>query len=70
MLSDVPYQRGEASGALIVEGGLAALECAAEQVLLAGDHLLLIARVTSVPYVTDSVEPLIRFRRSYLPSKL
>jgi len=70
MLSDVPYQRGEASGALIVEGGLAALECAAEQVLPAGDHLLVMARVTNVPYVTDSVEPLIRFRRSYLPAKL
>jgi flavin reductase (DIM6/NTAB) family NADH-FMN oxidoreductase RutF len=70
MLSDVPYQRGEVSGALIVEGGLAALECAAEQVLLAGDHLLVIARVTSVPYVTDSVAPLVRFRRSYLPAKL
>src|ERR1700691_5502457 len=66
MLSDVPYQRGEASGALIIEGGLAALECAAEQVMLAGDHLLVIARVTNVRYVTDSVEPLIRFRRSYL----
>jgi flavin reductase (DIM6/NTAB) family NADH-FMN oxidoreductase RutF len=70
MVGDVPYQRGEASGALIVEGGLAALECAAEQVLLVGDHVLVIARVTSVPYVTDSAEPLIRFRRSYLPSKL
>jgi flavin reductase (DIM6/NTAB) family NADH-FMN oxidoreductase RutF len=40
----VPYQRGEASGALIVEGGLAALECAAAQVIPAGDHLLVIAR--------------------------
>ena len=70
MLGDVPHRRGPASGALIVEGGLAALECAAEQVLLAGDHLLVIARVTSVPYVTDSVAPLVRFRRSYLPAKL
>ena len=65
MLGDVAHRRGEASGALIVEDGLAALECATEQVLLAGDHLLVLARVTSVPYVTDSVEPLIRFRRSY-----
>ena len=65
MLGDVAHRRGEASGALIVEGGAAALECATEQVLLAGDHLLVVARVTSVPYVTGSVEPLIRFRRSY-----
>jgi flavin reductase (DIM6/NTAB) family NADH-FMN oxidoreductase RutF len=69
MVGDVPYRRGEASGALIVEGGLAALECEAEQVIPAGDHLLVIARVTSVPYVTDSGEPLIRFRRHYLAAE-
>jgi len=70
MLGDVPHRRGPASGALIVEGGLAALECAAEQVLPAGDHLLVIARVTGVPYVSDGGEPLIRFRRRYPASRL
>ncbi len=34
------------------------------------DHLLVIARVTGVPYVTDSGEPLIRFRHQYLPDRL
>ena len=67
MLEDVPHRRGPASGALIAEGGLAALECSTEQRIPAGDHLLLIARVTDVPYVTDSGAPLIRFRRHYLP---
>jgi flavin reductase (DIM6/NTAB) family NADH-FMN oxidoreductase RutF len=66
MVGDVPNFRGSASGALIVEGGLAALECEAEQVIPAGDHMLVVARVISVPYVTDAVEPLIRFRRHYL----
>jgi flavin reductase (DIM6/NTAB) family NADH-FMN oxidoreductase RutF len=66
MLDDVPHRRGPDSGALIVDGGLAALECAAAQVIPAGDHLLVIARVTGVPYVTDSGAPLIRFRRHYL----
>ena len=66
MLGDVPHRRGAVSGALIVEGGLAALECSAEQVMPAGDHLLVIARVTGVPYVSDTGEPLIRFRRHYL----
>ena len=70
MLGDVPYRRGPVSGALIVEGGLAALECSAEQVMPAGDHLLVIARVTGVPYVSDAGEPLIRFRRHYLASRL
>ena len=66
MLGDVPHQRGPVSGALIVEGGLAAIECAAEQRIPAGDHLLVIARVTDVPYVAGAGEPLIRFRRHYL----
>jgi flavin reductase (DIM6/NTAB) family NADH-FMN oxidoreductase RutF len=70
MLSDVQHRRGPVSGALIVEGGLAALECSAEQVRPAGDHLLVIARVTGVPYVTDAGEPLIRFRRRYLAPRL
>jgi flavin reductase (DIM6/NTAB) family NADH-FMN oxidoreductase RutF len=70
MLGDVPHRRGAVSGALVVEGGLAALECSTEQVQPAGDHLLVIARVTNVPYVTDTGEPLIRFRRHYLASRL
>ncbi|HXZ73058.1 MAG TPA: flavin reductase family protein, partial [Streptosporangiaceae bacterium] len=44
MLGDVPHRRGPVSSALITEGGLAALECSAERVLRAGDHLLVIAR--------------------------
>jgi flavin reductase (DIM6/NTAB) family NADH-FMN oxidoreductase RutF len=70
MLDDVPHQRGPDSGALIVEGGLAALECSVERLITAGDHLAVIARVTGVPYVAESGEPLVRFRRRYLPSRL
>ena len=70
MLGDVPHRRGPVSGALIVEGGLAALECSAEQRIPAGDHLLVIARVTDIPYVTESGEPLVRFRRRYLLPRL
>ena len=70
LLGDVPHRRGAVSGALVVEGGLAALECSAEQVRPAGDHLLVIARVTGVPYVSEAGEPLIRFRRQYLASRL
>jgi flavin reductase (DIM6/NTAB) family NADH-FMN oxidoreductase RutF len=66
MLDDVPHRRGPDSGALIVEGGLAALECSVSQVLSVGDHLAVIAQVTGVPYVGESEAPLIRFRRRYL----
>ena len=66
LLDDVPHRRGPDSGALIADGGLAALECAAEQVIEAGDHLLVIARVTGVPYLGDAAEPLVRFDGRYL----
>ena len=65
MLDDVPHRRGPASGALIAEGGLAALECSAEQRVPAGDHLLVIARVTAVPYAAAGGQPLLRFRNGY-----
>ena len=68
MLDDVPHRRGPASGALIADGGLAALECAADRLITAGDHLLVLARVTGVPYVAGEGAPLIRFRRRYLRS--
>jgi flavin reductase (DIM6/NTAB) family NADH-FMN oxidoreductase RutF len=70
MLDDVPHRRGPASGALIPDGGLAALECAAERLVTAGDHLLIIAGITGVVYVAGSGEPLIRFRGRYLPASL
>ena len=65
LLDGVPHFRGARSGALIPEGGLAALECEASQRLPAGDHLLVIAAVLAVPYVADSGEPLIRFAGHY-----
>jgi flavin reductase (DIM6/NTAB) family NADH-FMN oxidoreductase RutF len=65
MLDDVPHRRGPGSGALIAEGGLAALECSAERLITAGDHLLVLAGVTGVVYVAGSGEPLIRFRGRY-----
>ena len=70
ILADVPHRRGPDSGALIPAGGLAALECAAERLVTAGDHVLVIAGVLGVVYVSDSGEPLIRFRRRYLPARL
>jgi len=65
LLEGTPHDRGEASGALIPGGGLAALECAAVQRVPAGDHLVVIASVLTVPYVADSGGPLIRFAGGY-----
>jgi flavin reductase (DIM6/NTAB) family NADH-FMN oxidoreductase RutF len=65
LLDDVPHQRGDVSGALIPSGGLAALECSVARRIPAGDHLLVISAVTSVVYVAEAGEPLIRFRARY-----
>jgi flavin reductase (DIM6/NTAB) family NADH-FMN oxidoreductase RutF len=65
LLGGVAHQRGELSGALIPDDGLAALECEVAQRIVAGDHLLLIAAVRAVPYVAPAGAPLIRFRGGY-----
>jgi flavin reductase (DIM6/NTAB) family NADH-FMN oxidoreductase RutF len=67
LLDDVPHRRGADSGALIPDGGLAALECAVHQVISAGDHLLVLGLVTGVPYTAEAGAPLVRFRGRYLP---
>ena len=65
LLDGVPHRRGPHSGALIPDGGLAALECEVSRSIPAGDHLVLIARVLAVPYQAPSGDPLIRFRGRY-----
>ena len=65
LLDGVPHQRGDLSGALIVSGGLAAIECEVSRRVPAGDHLLLISRVATVAYVAPAGQPLVRFRGSY-----
>ena len=66
MLEDVPHRRGGQSGALIPDGGLAALECEVTERIPAGDHLLAIATVRHVPYLAEAGQPLIRFAGRYL----
>ena len=66
MLEGVPHQRGRESGALIPDGGLAALECEVTERMPAGDHLLAIATVRHIPYLAEAGQPLIRFAGGYL----
>ncbi|HEX9033030.1 MAG TPA: flavin reductase family protein [Streptosporangiaceae bacterium] len=65
LLDDVAHHRGAASGALIPDDGLAAIECEVTSRVPAGDHLLVIARVIAVDAVAESGDPLIRFRGRY-----
>jgi flavin reductase (DIM6/NTAB) family NADH-FMN oxidoreductase RutF len=53
------------SGALLLDGALAVLECRTEQVVRAGDHDLTIGAVTALELGAGDVEPLVYHRRSY-----
>jgi len=66
LLDGIEHRRGDASGALIPDGGLTAFECAVASRVPAGDHVLLIGAVLRIPYLAESGAPLIRFRGSYL----
>ena len=66
LLAELPHHRGAASGALVAEGGVAALECRVEQRVAAGDHVLVVGRVLAVPYVAETADPLVRFHRRYV----
>lgn len=66
LLDGIAHRRGLACGALIPDGGLAAFECEVSVRVPAGDHLLLIGRVLTVPYLAETGKPLIRFRGGYL----
>jgi flavin reductase (DIM6/NTAB) family NADH-FMN oxidoreductase RutF len=65
ILDALPHSRGASSGALVPDGGLAALECSVARLVPAGDHLLVISAVENVAYVSDAGTPLVRFRGRY-----
>lgn len=67
LFQDVPHTRGEASGAPLVDGALAVLECRTEQRVRAGDHTLVIAHVLTafLPHATPDAGPLTYYRGRY-----
>jgi flavin reductase (DIM6/NTAB) family NADH-FMN oxidoreductase RutF len=67
LLANAPHHRGRHSEALVAEGGVAALEAETTQVVPAGDHTIFIAQVLAVPYVTPTLQPLVRLRARYRP---
>lgn len=68
LVAGSPHHRGPRTEALVIEGGVAALEAETTQVVPAGDHTLFIAQVLAVPYVTSSLLPLVRLRGRYRPA--
>lgn len=67
LLADLPHRRGTRSGALVADGGVAALECRTALRVAAGDHSVLIGRVENVEYVDETAVPLVYLRRRYRP---
>lgn len=65
MFADIPHSYGPATGAPVVGGALAVVECRTHSTVEAGDHTLVIGEVLSVDLPSPSGMPLIHFRGRY-----
>ncbi|MFK4145814.1 flavin reductase family protein [Streptomyces sp. NPDC004065] len=65
LFEDIPYVRGEVSGAPLVGGALAALELRTEQRVPAGDHTLVVGRVLTARVPSAEGGPLVYFKGRY-----
>ncbi|MEV7687247.1 flavin reductase family protein [Streptomyces bungoensis] len=65
LFQDLPYIRGEATGAPLLGGALANLECRTEQRVAAGDHTLVVGRVLTARVPSAEDGPLLYFRGRY-----
>ncbi|MFF4533188.1 flavin reductase family protein [Streptomyces sp. NPDC001407] len=65
LFEDIPYERGVPTGAPLVRGALAVLECRTEQRVEAGDHTLVIGRVLTAHAPSTESGPLTYFKGRY-----
>ncbi|WTP80857.1 flavin reductase family protein [Streptomyces sp. NBC_00178] len=65
LFADLPFIRGGITGAPLVSGALATLECRTEQSVVAGDHTLVIGRVLTASLPNADAEPLAYFKGRY-----
>jgi flavin reductase (DIM6/NTAB) family NADH-FMN oxidoreductase RutF len=66
LLESVPWTRGQHSGAIVLTGGLAALDCRLESLIEAGDHVLALLAVENVPVIEPAGRPLLRVRGRFV----
>jgi flavin reductase (DIM6/NTAB) family NADH-FMN oxidoreductase RutF len=66
LLQSVPWRRAPGSGAIVLEDGLAALDCRVERLIVAGDHVLALLEVDGVPVLNPEAPPLVRVRGRYV----
>nr|WP_228084121.1 flavin reductase family protein [Streptomyces sp. MA3_2.13] len=65
LFQEVPHVLGDLTGAPLLKGALAALECRTESRVPAGDHTLLIARVLRTEVPGEAGDPLLYYRGAY-----
>lgn len=65
LVAGQPHHRGERTGALVLDGALAALECSVRQHTRVGDHTVFFADVTGVPEVSGQGAALVRWAGRY-----
>ncbi|MER5630283.1 flavin reductase family protein [Streptomyces nitrosporeus] len=65
LFEEIAYLRGGMTGAPLIGGALATLECRTEQRVRAGDHTLVIGRVLTASLPRTDGEPLAYFKGNY-----
>jgi len=65
LLESVPWSRAPASEAIVLDAGLAALDCRLDRLIEAGDHVLALLAIEDVLSVTTGA-PLLRLRGRYV----
>jgi flavin reductase (DIM6/NTAB) family NADH-FMN oxidoreductase RutF len=69
LLESVPWSRAAGSGAIVLDDGLAALDCRVERLVPSGDHVLALLEVVGVPVLDPDGSPLVRVRGRYVDDK-
>lgn len=65
LVANLAHHRGAVSDALVIDDGVAALECRTHQIVPAGEHLLVLGLVLNVDYVDRAAAPLLHLDRRY-----
>ena len=66
LLEEVPWTRAGASDAIVVTGGLVALDCRLDRMVEAGDHVIALLLVEAVLPGDAAAAPLLRHRGRYV----
>jgi flavin reductase (DIM6/NTAB) family NADH-FMN oxidoreductase RutF len=66
LLESVPWSRAAGSDAIVLDGGVAALDCRLDRLVPAGDHVLALLAVVGVPVLREDAAPLLRLRGRYV----